>query len=156
VVEVRGRSKVVIAYDSMWGMTARMAHLISMGAQDSGAIVRLYDIKTTPRSTILSDILDAAVIIIGSPTLNNEIYPNVAGILTYIRGLRPKKKKATAFGSFGWVGGAVKNILAEFKAMGLETIEPGLEFKFHLSPEDEKECLDLGRRAGKLALEAGK
>ena len=70
------------------------------------------------------DFLDAEYVCIGSPTLNNELFPRVAGFVTYMKGLAPKNKKALAFGSYGWKGGVVKQIQAVYEALGWQTVEP--------------------------------
>ena len=53
------------------------------------------------------DFLDAKYVLIGNPTLNNQLFPRVAGFVTYMRGLQPKNKVALAFGSYGWRPGVV-------------------------------------------------
>ncbi len=87
----------------------------------------------------------------GSPTLNNEVFPSVAQFMTHLRGLRPADRIAGAFGSYGWGGGAVKWLLAELKNMKLETVEPGVEVKYRPSPDDMEECYRFGREfAGRV------
>ena len=58
------------------------------------------------------------------------LFPTVGGFLYYLKGLKPKNKMATAFGSYGWTGGAVKEIMARLKDMELELVEPALDFKY--------------------------
>ena len=58
------------------------------------------------------------------------MYPSVAEYLTHLRGLRPKNRLVGAFGSYGWGGGAVKEIYEEFKRMGLDAVEPGLQILY--------------------------
>ena len=52
---------------------------------------------------------------------------------------------AGAFGSYGWGGGAVKEAYEEFRRMGLELFEPGVQVLFRPSAEDEAKCYDFGR-----------
>jgi len=64
----------------------------------------------------VTDIINAEYICVGSPTLNNGMLPSVAAFLTYLKGLSPKKRKAIAFGSFGWGGqsiGLVEEVLTK-------------------------------------------
>ena len=70
------------------------------------------------------DFLDAKYICIGTPTLNNEMFPRVAAFVTYMKGLQPKNKKGFAFGSYGWKPGVVNQIQAVFEALGWETVAP--------------------------------
>ena len=68
-------------------------------------------------------------IIIGSPTLNNGLFPTVIDFLTYMKGLKPKNKMGAAFGSYGWSGESVKLINKELEAMKLEIIDPGINIQ---------------------------
>jgi len=62
-----------------------------------------------------------------------------------LRGLRPKNRIAGAFGSYGWGGGAVKEVYEELKRMGLEIYEPGIQVMYRPSLEDEKRLYEFGR-----------
>ena len=86
--------------------------------------------------------------LIGTPTLNNIMFPSVAEFLTHLRGLRPKHRIAGAFGSFGWGGGAVKEAYSELKRMNLEIFEPGMEIKYRPNNEDMDALFDFGKRFG--------
>ena len=90
--------------------------------------------------------LDAKALIIGSPTLNNGMYPTVADFLCYMKGLRPQGKMGTVFGSFGWGGGATKAITEEMQATGIELAEPALQFQFLPDREELEQCKELGRK----------
>ena len=76
------------------------------------------------RSDIMTEVLDARAIIVGSPTLNNGLFPTVSDFLTYMKGLKPKNKIGAAFGSYGWSGEAVKLIPNELEAMKLKSSIP--------------------------------
>jgi flavorubredoxin len=91
--------------------------------------------------------------LIGSPTLNNLIFPSVARFLYHLRGLRPKNRIVGAFGTYGWGGGAVKEAYEEFNKMGLEIFEPGLQVMYKPSSEDEKRCYEFGREFAKRVKE---
>jgi flavorubredoxin len=91
--------------------------------------------------------------LIGSPTLNNILYPSVAEYLTHLRGLRPKNRIMGAFGSYGWGGGAVRDAYEEFKKMKLEMVEPGIQVMYKPSNEDEEKCYDFGREFAKKVVE---
>ena len=84
--------------------------------------------------------------LVGTPTLNNIMFPSVAEFLAHLRGLRPKDRMVGAFGSFGWGGGAVKEAYGVFKQMGLETVEPGVEVLYQPSADDDKKCFEFGKQ----------
>ncbi len=92
---------------------------------------------------IVAEILDAKSIAIGAPTLHNSIFPPVAGFLTYLKGLKPRNKRALAFGSYGWNGVAVKEIQKVFEELKFETLEP-LQIKFRPSKDELERAFNTG------------
>ncbi|UCC59789.1 MAG: FprA family A-type flavoprotein, partial [Dehalococcoidia bacterium] len=96
-------------------------------------------------SDIIKEMLDAKAILIGSPTLNNGMFPTIAGFLCYLKGLKPKGKIGAAFGSHGWAGGAVKAIEQEMDQMGIEMMDSGLAFKFVPESDELQKCFDFGK-----------
>lgn len=136
---------VAIIYDTMWHSTEKMIVPVSEGIRSENISVRVIKLRATPMSVAIKEFWKARGALIGSPTLNNITYPSVAEFLTHLRGLRPKSRLVGAFGSFGWGGGAVKEIYDEFKRMGLDSVEPGLQVLYKPSLEDEKGCYEFGR-----------
>lgn len=116
--------KAVIVYDSMWGATAAMAETAMAVLQDAGIPVTKYCLAVKNVSEVMVDFLDAKYVLIGNPTLNNQLFPRVAGFVTYMRGLQPKNKVALAFGSYGWRPGVVKQIQQVFDELGWQSVEP--------------------------------
>jgi flavorubredoxin len=140
------KEKVLIIYDTMWQSTEKMAKAILEGVREEGVEVKLMNIEKTGRTAIMKEVLDAKALVIGSPTLNNGMFPTVADFLCYMKGLRPEKKIAYVFGSFGWGGGATKAINEELKATGIEVVEPPLQFQYLPDPEELKQCKELGKQ----------
>lgn len=116
--------KAIIVYDTMWGATATMAETIMGVFQDAGIPVIKHCLSVKNVSEVMIDFLDAKYICVGGPTLNNELFPRVAGFVTYMKGLAPKNKKGLAFGSYGWRPGVVKQIQAVYDSLGWESVEP--------------------------------
>jgi flavorubredoxin len=85
---------------------------------------------------------------VGSPTINNGLFPTVSDFLTYMKGLKPKNKIAAAFGSYGWSGEAVKLIIKEFDEMKFKVVDPGLKVSYVPDSEDLKTCFQLGGKIG--------
>jgi len=140
--------KAIIVFDTMWKSTASMAREIARGIESQGVRVRVMNTRQCHRSDIMTEMLDAKALVVGSPTLNNGIFPVVADVLTYIKGLRPKNRFAAAFGSYGWSGEAVKILNKEFEAMDLEIIDPGLAVKYVPTTDDLEKSFELGRTIG--------
>ena len=144
--------KAIIIYDTMWHSTEMMAEAIAAGLIESGVEVRPMHLRKVHRSDIMTEVLDARAIIIGSPTLNNGLFPTVADFLTYMKGLKPQNKLAAAFGSYGWSGESVKLINKALEDMKFEIIDPGLNLQYVPDQEGLDVCVDLGRRIGKAIL----
>lgn len=102
--------KAVIVYDSMWGSTEKMAHSIYEAFEESGYKAPLYNLQYNHISDIMTEMINAEYLCVGSPTLNGDVLPTVAAFLTYLRGLAPKGRKGIAFGSYGWAQQNVKQI----------------------------------------------
>lgn len=67
---------------------------------------------------MVTELLTAGALVVGSPTINNDIYPTIAEVLCYIRGLKFENKVGGAFGSYGWSGESAKmlqGMLSEMK-----------------------------------------
>lgn len=143
-----GTDKAILVYDSMWHSTEMMADAISSGLDDVGVEVRPMSLRKWHRSDVMTEVMDAKAIVVGSPTLNNGIFPTVADMLTYMRGLRPKNKIAAAFGSYGWSGEAVKQINQYFESMKLEIVDEGLRIQYVPDADALETCFQFGRKIG--------
>jgi flavorubredoxin len=125
-----------------------MAEAIVEGLGSEGAEARPMHLRTCHRSDVMTEVLDAGAVLVGSPTLNNGLFPTVSDFLTYMKGLKPKKKLAAAFGSYGWSGEAVKLINKELEEMKFELIDPGLRIQFVPDQQGVEAAFELGRKVG--------
>ena len=115
-------NRAVIVYDTMWGSTEMMAKTLYDEWTIAGKTVELIDLRKKHISYAMARLLDAKYIAVGSSTLNNNLLPNVAAFLTYMKGLKPKDRIALAFGSYGWSGESIGQIEAYFAALGFELL----------------------------------
>jgi flavorubredoxin len=141
----RAALRVAIVYDTMWHSTEHMTYPIMQGIQDAGVDCKIIKLRATPMSVAIKEFWKSRGCLVGTPTLNNIMFPSVAEYLTHLRGLRPKNRITGAFGSFGWGGGAVKEAYEEFKRMGLEIVEPGMQVNYRPSVDDDKACYEFGK-----------
>ena len=118
--EQQPKRKALIAYATMWGATARCANALADGLRSQGITVVVTDLSVSDRSAVMTEVGDAGIIAFGAPTMNNQMYPAMADVLTYVKGLKPKNKIGFAFGAYGWSGEGAKNIAAELDAMGAQ------------------------------------
>ena len=148
-VEGVSKRKVVVVYDTMWGSTERVAKALVEGVAAEGVEVKLHRLSETHNSDVIADLLEARAVLVGSPTLNNGLFPSVASFLAYMKGLKPRKKLGATFGSYGWGGGAKRAAEAELKAAGVEVIDSDLDFIYRPMEEELEKAVDFGRDIGR-------
>jgi flavorubredoxin len=146
-------SKAIIIYDTMWQSTEQMALAIADGLIREGVSTKLLNLSRNHRSEIMTEALDAKAIICGSSTLNNNMLPRMADILTYMRGLKPVNRIAAAFGSYGWSGEAVGQINQYLEDMKFTMADPGLKVNYRPNAEDLQKCAALGQHIGQMIKE---
>ncbi len=140
------KSKAVIVYDTMWQSTDQMARAIADGIINAGVEVKVMRLRATDRSDVMTEVLDAGAVIVGSPTINNGLFPTVADFLTYMKGLKPKNKIGAAFGSYGWSGEATQLIHEELKSIGVELPEDPLKIRYVPDRDALVRCREFGQR----------
>lgn len=113
----------LVVYDSMWHTTEKMAGSIAEAFTDKGVNVRLMDLKVNHISDIMTEVLTAKYLALGSPTLNSAMMPTVAAFLCYLKGLTPKgsDRIGIPFGSYGWAPLGPNEVAAGLEAAGFET-----------------------------------
>lgn len=117
----------LVIYDTMWKSTQLIAHAIHDTFEKLGIRSKLLNLQNNHISDIMTDIIDAKFIAVGSPTLNSSILPTVAAFLYYLKGLSPKDRIGLAFGSYGWGGQSIpilQQLLGDPKECGFEMLEP--------------------------------
>ena len=144
--------RAVVVYATMWHSTERMARAISEGLAAGGLRVKVMSMDEVHRSDVMYELLCAGAVAVGSPTLNNHMLPNMADILTYMRGLKPRNMIAAAFGSYGWSGEAVREIEEVLTEMKLEKAGEGIRVKNVPDAEALSRCYELGKGMAGQAL----
>ncbi len=153
MAEGKTNLRVTVVYDTMWHSTEIMTQPIMQGIKDEGVDCKVIKLRATPMSVAIKEFWRSRGILVGSPTLNNEVFPSVAEFIIHLRGLRPSNRIAGAFGSYGWGGGAVKWLYQEFQNMGLEIFEPGIQTQYRPSSDEMRKCYEFGRKFAKKVKE---
>jgi len=141
--------KAVVIYDTMWHSTEKMAEAVNAGIMAEGVPSKPMNLRAWHRSEVMTEVFDAKAVVVGSPTLNNGMFPTVADFLCYMKGLKPKNKIGAAFGSYGWSGEAVKLIEKELDDMKIELAQPGLKVQFVPEAPVLDACHEFGRKIGR-------
>ena len=146
-------AKAVVIYATMWHSTEKMARIISEALAQAGVKVSLISMNETHRSEAVYEVLDAGALIVGSPTLNNNILPQMADVMTYLKGLKPVNKIGAAFGSFGWSGESVKHLEAMLKEMKVDIASESVAVKHVPGADELDQCQKLGKTVAAKLLE---
>jgi flavorubredoxin len=140
------KRKAVVVYDTMWKSTQKMAEAIVDALWKEGVDAKPMHLRASHRSDIMTEVLDAGAVIVGSPTLNNGLFPTVSDFLTYMKGLKPQNKIGAAFGSYGWSGESVKLIQEQLEGMNFKMISPGVKIQYVPDADGMAACYDLGKK----------
>lgn len=140
--------KAIIVYDTMWGSTEIMARAIADGIMSEDVNVKLLPLSKFKRSDVATEAMLAGAIVVGSPTMNNNIFPSLADVLVYLTGLRPQNKIGAVFGSYGWSGESTKILTEYLEKMKIQVVG---EVKSQFVPDRNKlnECFELGVKIAK-------
>ncbi|HAA84034.1 MAG: Flavodoxin/nitric oxide synthase [Thermodesulfobacterium commune] len=138
-------NRVVIVYDTMWKSTEKMAYAIAEGVVKEGVEARVFKLSVSDITDVMTEVMLAKGVVLGSSTLNNNLLPTMASFVTYMKGLRLRKKLGFAFGSYGWSGEAVAQLNEYLKEIQAEVIHEGIKCKYAPNQEVLKSCADLGR-----------
>ena len=135
---------VLILYDTMWKSTEKMSDKLYNEITKRGVDVKKLKLRNTPLSTVVNAIMHSKVVLIGSPTMNDTIFPSIGTLLSYIQGLNPGPNRLwSAFGSYGWGGGAVEHIMKFYKENQYALVAPAVEAKFKPNDEEYAELTKL-------------
>ena len=138
--------KAVLVHDTMWQSTNRMAAAIGEGLTARGMLVRQMPLSGAHRSDVATELLEAGALLVGSPTINNQMFPRIADVLTYLKGLRPRNLVGAAFGSYGWGGQAVGQIEEQLRELKVDVAAEGLKLPYVPDEEGLARCRALGEQ----------
>ena len=141
----KGREKVVVAYDTMWHSTEKMAFAIMEGIQSEGVEALLFRLPLSDHNDIIKEILDGSAVILGSSTIHKDFLPTLAPLLDEIVALKPNNKLGAAFGSYGWSSGAVEAIEEKLTKAKIERPMEALKIKWAPNEEELKQCVNFGK-----------
>ena len=120
------KNEVVVAYVSMHGSTAKMVSYFVEALIDRGITVRQFELSTIDIGKLAMALVDAATVVIGSPTVLTGPHPSAAYGTFLANALRPKTKFASIIGSYGWGGKMVEQLTSLLTNLKAETLEPVL------------------------------
>jgi flavorubredoxin len=117
---------VVLPYISMHGSTRKMVEYFVGALSERGVTVKQFDLTVTDIGKLAMALVDAATVVIGTPTILVGPHPNVAYAAILANALRPNLKFVSIIGSYGWGGKAVEQLAAMIPNLKVEILEPVL------------------------------
>jgi flavorubredoxin len=138
-------AKAVVVYATMWHSTEKMARAIGEGLAAGGLRVKIMSMDEVHRSDVVYELLGAGALAVGSSTLNNNMLPAMADVLTYLKGLRPINLIGAAFGSYGWSGESPKQVYDMLSEMKVDLLGDPLRAKYVPDKGTLLRCFDLGK-----------
>lgn len=140
---------VTLVYGSMYGNTEVMMNAIAQGISSIGVPLEIFDATTTHASYILPSLWTRTGIVIGSPTYELALFHPVAHILDIAVHKGVRNKKTAFFGSYGWVGGARKNLERIIEPAKWDLID-SFEFVGGPTKKDLKKGEEFGERFAEM------
>jgi len=121
----------------MHGSTREMVEHLVDALIENGVTVKLFNLTVTDIGDLAISLVDAATIVIGSPTVLGGAHPNVVYAAYLANALRPKTKFVSIVGSFGWGGIMVEQLAGMIPNLNVEILDP-VVIKGHPKVEDFK------------------
>jgi len=118
------KNEVVLPYVSMHGSTAKMVSYFVNSLIERGITVKQFELSTVDIGKLAMALVDAATIVIGSPTVLIGPHPCAAYAAFLANALRPKIKFASIIGSFGWGSKMVEQLTSMLPNLKAEILEP--------------------------------
>ena len=130
---------VIIPFVSMHESTRYMVEFLTSELSKEGVIVRPYNLIKADIGNVAMDLVDAAAVVIASPTVLAGAHPSVISFAYLMNGLRPKTKFLGIIGSYGWNGKVmVKHVQDTLKNVKAEWLEPVLVKGLPKKPDYEE------------------
>jgi flavorubredoxin len=118
------KNRAVLAYVSMHASTQRMVQHLGEALVSRGVGVDLFNLAHTDLGKLALALVDAATIVLGSPTVNSGAHPLVANAAYVMNLLRPKARYGAVIGSYGWAGKTARQLGEMMPALKLEMFDP--------------------------------
>jgi anaerobic nitric oxide reductase flavorubredoxin len=145
-------NQVTVIYDTMWNGTRTLAEAIAEGIRSANPelTVKVFNITKTDENDVITEIFKSKAVIVGSPTNTRSILHSVAGFLHLMKELKFQKKKAAAFGCYGWSGESVDVINKALEDAGFKLINQGFKNQWNPDAEGRQRAFEYGKQ---LAIE---
>jgi len=141
-------NQITIIYDTMWNGTKKLAEKIAwgIGQADPETDVKIFNLAKSDPNDLITEVFKSKTVVIGSPTINGSMLHSISGFVHLMKELKFKKKKAAAFGCYGWSGESVKLLREELGAAGFEIIDEGFRSLWNPDEHQQEKAAEYGRK----------
>jgi len=120
----RVKNEVILPYVSMHDSTRKMVEYLVDALIERGITVRRFKLSATDIGKLAISLVDAATIVVGSPTVLTGAHPLAAYAAILANALRPKTRFASIIGSYGWGGRMIEQLTGLLPNLKVEILEP--------------------------------
>jgi len=142
------KQKAIIAYVTMWNSTDKMIQPIVETLSSEGVEVVLYNLVVADIGELAKDLVDSKAIVLGAPTVLGGAHPLAVYATYLVKALRPPLKFGVVLSSYGWGGGAIKQIQEILGPSKFEVVG-ALEINGPPTEENIKQIVELGKTLAK-------
>jgi len=141
------RNRILIAFVSAYGYTKTIAEKLKEGVEKvPGIFVDFCDIEKMDAEALGEKVAKASAYLLGSPTINQNMLPQLYTLFALMTPLRDRGKPAAAFGAYGWSGEAKQNLLNNISNLKLCGYPESMFVKFIPSKEEENSIVNFGEQ----------
>lgn len=140
-------NQITIVYDTMWNGTKLLAEKIAegIGQADPEVTVKVYNLAKSDDNDVITEVFKSKTVVIGSPTIGNNVLHSIAGFINLMKILKFKNKKTAAFGCYGWSGESVKTLNELMTNAGFKVINEGYRNQWNPDVDAQKAAVDFGK-----------
>jgi len=147
------KHRILIAFVSAYGFTKTIAEKLKEGAEKVPNItIDFCDIEKMDLCTLSEKIAQADAYLLGSPTINQNMLPQLYNVFALMTPLRDKGKLAAAFGAYGWSGEAKQNLISNMDNLKLSRYCESMFVKFIPSKTEEENIVKFGELFAKTLI----
>ncbi len=144
-LEAPQKNRIFIPYVSAYHNTGLLAEKIAEGVKSKGDFdIEVADIEMMQTGDLDEKVAKSNAILVGCPTINQNILLPVYKLFAVISPIRDKGKIGGSFGSYGWSGEAAKIINSNLSNLKLNVVNDGVFVKFTPHEDEFKKCFEFG------------